>query len=28
LLFAEETVSKTFEPDDWHNELSTYMDKH
>jgi Fe-S oxidoreductase len=27
LLFAEETLPKTFEPDDWHKELEGYMDK-
>jgi hypothetical protein len=28
LLFAEKTVPKTFEPDDWHNELIVYQEKH
>jgi len=28
LLFGEETVPKTFEPDDWHNELRSYIDTH
>ena len=28
LLFQEETVPKTFEPDEWHNELSEYIEKH
>jgi Fe-S oxidoreductase len=28
LLFADETVPKTFEPDDWHKELSEYIEGH
>jgi Fe-S oxidoreductase len=28
LLFSEQTVSKTYEPDDWHNELNNFMEKH
>jgi len=28
LLFAEETQPKTFEPDDWHKELSSYIEEH
>jgi len=28
LLFADETVPMTFEPDDWHKELSTYIETH
>jgi Fe-S oxidoreductase len=28
LLFAEETLPKTFEPDDWHRELSAYIEAH
>jgi Fe-S oxidoreductase len=28
LLFNEETVSKTYEPDDWHNELSMFIERH
>lgn len=28
LLFSEETVSKIYEPDEWHNELNIYMEKH
>jgi hypothetical protein len=28
LLFAEETVPKTFEPDEWHQELNAYIEAH
>jgi len=28
LLFEKETVPKTYEPDDWHNELDQYIEKH
>ena len=28
LLFQEETVPKTFEPKEWHKELSDYIEKH
>lgn len=28
LLFSEETISKTFLPDEWHNKLSIYIEKH
>jgi len=28
LLFQEETVPKIFEPDEWHKELSDYIEKH
>jgi Fe-S oxidoreductase len=28
LLFADATVPKTFEPDEWHKELNEYMEKH
>jgi len=28
LLFGEETLPKTFEPDDWHSELRAYIDTH
>jgi hypothetical protein len=28
LLFGEETTAKTFDPDDWHNELSVYKENH
>jgi Fe-S oxidoreductase len=28
LLFNEETVPKTFEPDEWHKELTDYIEKH
>jgi Fe-S oxidoreductase len=28
LLFAEETQPKTFEPDEWHKELSSYIEEH
>lgn len=28
LLFGEETVPKTFEPDEWHQELRDYIEKH
>jgi len=28
LLFSDDTVPKTFEPDDWHNELTAYIEKH
>ncbi len=28
LLFEEETIPKTYEPDAWHNELNVYIDKH
>jgi len=28
LLFSEQTDPKTFEPDDWHAELNSYMEKH
>jgi Fe-S oxidoreductase len=28
LLFSETTIPKTFEPDEWHNELSLYIDAH
>ncbi len=28
LLFADETVPKTFEPDEWHKELKDYIEKH
>jgi Fe-S oxidoreductase len=28
LLFSEETFPKTFEPDDWHKDLSAYIDAH
>lgn len=28
LLFGEETIPKTFEPDEWHKELSDYIEKY
>ncbi|MFA6924475.1 MAG: heterodisulfide reductase-related iron-sulfur binding cluster [Bacteroidales bacterium] len=28
LLFANETVTKTYEPDEWHKELDNYIEKH
>lgn len=28
LLFGEETVPEVFDPDDWHKELSLYMETH
>jgi Fe-S oxidoreductase len=28
LLFADETVPQTFEPDEWHKELNEYIDNH
>ena len=28
LLFADETVPKTYEPDEWHKELDIYMEMH
>ena len=28
LLFEEETVVKTFEPEQWHNELQDFIDRH
>jgi hypothetical protein len=28
LLFANETVPKTYEPDEWHKELNDYIEKH
>jgi Fe-S oxidoreductase len=28
LLFAEETIPKIFEPDEWHEELDNYIEKH
>jgi Fe-S oxidoreductase len=28
LLFSEETVPKTYEPDEWHKELNDYIEKH
>jgi Fe-S oxidoreductase len=28
LLFANETVPKTYEPDEWHKELDNYIEKH
>jgi len=28
LLFVDETVPKTYEPDAWHNELNNYIEKH
>lgn len=28
LLFSEQTVPKTLEPDDWHSELRAYIEKH
>jgi hypothetical protein len=28
LLFAEETVPKTYEPDEWHKELDAYIETH
>jgi Fe-S oxidoreductase len=28
LLFNEETVPKTYEPDEWHTELKNYIDSH
>jgi Fe-S oxidoreductase len=28
LLFEDETVPKTYEPDDWHSELNLYIEKH
>jgi Fe-S oxidoreductase len=28
LLFGEETIPKTYEPDEWHKELDVYMEKH
>lgn len=28
LLYSEETIPKTFEPDKWHKELSDYIEKH
>ena len=28
LLFAEETLPKTYEPDEWHDELKIYIENH
>ena len=28
LIFGENTVPKTFIPDEWHRELDTYIEKH
>ncbi len=28
LLFGEETIPKTFDPDDWHKELRKYIEEH
>lgn len=28
LLFGADTIPKTYEPDDWHNELKDYKEKH
>jgi len=28
LLFAEETLPKTYEPDDWHKEIDAYIEAH
>jgi Fe-S oxidoreductase len=28
LLYAEDTIPKTYEPADWHNELNDYIEKH
>jgi hypothetical protein len=28
LLFASETIPKTFEPDEWHKELDVYIEQH
>ena len=28
LLFADETIPKTFEPDEWHKEVDSYIEKH
>jgi Fe-S oxidoreductase len=28
LLFSEDTIPKTFDPDEWHNELSVYIGSH
>jgi Fe-S oxidoreductase len=28
LLFSEETVPQTYEPDEWHKELNEYIEKH
>ena len=28
LLFSEETIAGTFDPDEWHKELKEYIDKH
>lgn len=28
LLFNEETIPKTYEPDEWHAELNSYMEEH
>jgi len=28
LLFENETVPKTYDPDEWHKELDDYIEKH
>lgn len=28
LLFNEETIPKTFDPDEWHKELDVYINEH
>jgi len=28
LIFGEETVIKTFEPDEWHKELDDFIESH
>jgi Fe-S oxidoreductase len=28
LIFADDTIPKTYEPDEWHKELNSYMDAH
>jgi len=28
LLFGEETIIGTFQPDEWHNELQKFIDEH
>lgn len=28
LLFADETLPKTYEPDEWHKEIDSYIEKH
>jgi len=28
LLFEDETIPKTYDPDEWHKELNEFMEKH